>query len=136
MLLLLLKVKNESEVSKSYPTLSDPMDCSLPGSSVHGFSRQEYWSGVPLPSLIQIFAWPLNYTCSRGREFPGGLRIKQKVKVKTSNYRIRRQSLEFNCRQVSFFSDTELVLQRNITELRAFISRIKLKQANKTHTQN
>ena len=29
---------------------SDPMDCSLPGSSVHGFSRQEYWSGVPLPS--------------------------------------------------------------------------------------
>ena len=28
------------------------MDCSLPGSSVHGFSRQEYWSGVPLPSPI------------------------------------------------------------------------------------
>ena len=26
------------------------MDCSLPGSSVHGFSRQEYWSGVPFPS--------------------------------------------------------------------------------------
>jgi len=26
------------------------MDCSQPGSSVHGFSRQEYWSGVPLPS--------------------------------------------------------------------------------------
>ena len=30
-------------------TLCDPMDCSPPGSSVHGFSRQEYWSGVPLP---------------------------------------------------------------------------------------
>ena len=26
------------------------MDCSLPGSSCMGFSRQEYWSGVPLPS--------------------------------------------------------------------------------------
>jgi len=26
------------------------MDCSLSGSSVHGFSRQEYWSGVPSPS--------------------------------------------------------------------------------------
>ena len=25
------------------------MDCSLPGSSVHGLSRQEYWSGLPLP---------------------------------------------------------------------------------------
>ena len=28
-------------------TLSDPMDCSPPGSSVHGFPRQEYWSGLP-----------------------------------------------------------------------------------------
>ena len=30
------KVKSESEVAQSCPTLSDPMDCSLPGSSVHG----------------------------------------------------------------------------------------------------
>ena len=28
------------------PTLCDPMDCSLPGSSVHGFSRQEYQNGL------------------------------------------------------------------------------------------
>ena len=26
------------------------MDCRLPGSSVHGFSRQEYWSGMPFPT--------------------------------------------------------------------------------------
>ena len=26
------------------------MDCSPPGSSVHGFPRQEYWSGLPFPS--------------------------------------------------------------------------------------
>ena len=45
-----MKVKSESEVAQSCPTLGDPMDCSLPGSSVHGFSRQEYWSGEPLPS--------------------------------------------------------------------------------------
>ena len=31
-----MKVKSESEVAQSYPTPSDPMDCSLPGSSVHG----------------------------------------------------------------------------------------------------
>ena len=31
-------------------TLCNPMDYSLPGSSVHGFSRQEYWSGLPFPS--------------------------------------------------------------------------------------
>ena len=31
-----MKVKSESEVTLSCPILSDPMDCSLPGSSVHG----------------------------------------------------------------------------------------------------
>ena len=45
-----MKVKSESEVAQSCPTPSDPMDCSLAGSSIMGFSRQEYWSGVPLPS--------------------------------------------------------------------------------------
>ena len=33
------KVKSESEVAQSYPTLSDPMDCSLPGSSIHGICQ-------------------------------------------------------------------------------------------------
>ena len=42
-----MKVESEREVAQSCPTLSDPMDYSLPDSSVHGFSRQEYWSGVP-----------------------------------------------------------------------------------------
>ena len=45
-----MKEKSESEVAQSCPTLSNPMNCSLPGFSVHGFSRQECWSGVPLPS--------------------------------------------------------------------------------------
>ena len=31
----------------SWPTLYNPMECSPPGLSVHGFSRQEYWSGLP-----------------------------------------------------------------------------------------
>ena len=31
-----MKVKSGSEVAQSCPTLSDPMDCSLPGSSIHG----------------------------------------------------------------------------------------------------
>ena len=34
-LLQCMKVKSESEVTQSCPTPSDPMDCSLPGSSVH-----------------------------------------------------------------------------------------------------
>ena len=35
-LLQCMKVKSESEVAQSYPTFSDPMDCSAPGSSIHG----------------------------------------------------------------------------------------------------
>ena len=31
--------------------LCDPMDCSPSGSSVHGISQQEYWSGLSFPSL-------------------------------------------------------------------------------------
>ena len=38
-LLQCMKGKSESEVAQSCPTLSDPMDCSLPGSSVHGISQ-------------------------------------------------------------------------------------------------
>ena len=53
-LLQCMKVKSESEVAQSCSTLSNPMDCSLPGSSVHGFSRQEYRSRVPL-GLVKIF---------------------------------------------------------------------------------
>ena len=49
-LLQRMKVKHESEVAQSCPTLSDPMDCSHQAPPSMGFSRQEYWSGVPLPS--------------------------------------------------------------------------------------
>ena len=31
-------------------TLCNPMNCSLPGSSIHGISRQKYWSGLPFPT--------------------------------------------------------------------------------------
>ena len=32
------------------PALHHPMDCSLPGSSVHGILQAEYWSRLPFPS--------------------------------------------------------------------------------------
>ena len=37
-------------VTRSCLTLSDPVDYSSPGSSVHGILYQEYWSGLPFPS--------------------------------------------------------------------------------------
>ena len=42
--------RSESVSPSVGSTLCDPMDCSPPGSSVHGLSRQEKWSGVPFPS--------------------------------------------------------------------------------------
>ena len=38
-------------VTKSFPTLCYPMDCSPPGSPVHGIFRQEQWCALPFPSL-------------------------------------------------------------------------------------
>ena len=38
-------------VTKLCPTLCHPMDCSLPGFSVHGILREEYCSGLPFPPL-------------------------------------------------------------------------------------
>ena len=43
-----MKVKSEREVAQSCPTPSDPMDCSLPGSSIHGIfqARVPEWGAV------------------------------------------------------------------------------------------
>ena len=47
-LLQCMKVKSEREVAQSCPTPSDPMDCSLPGSSVHGIfqARVLEWGAI------------------------------------------------------------------------------------------
>ena len=47
-----VKVKSESEVAQSCPTLSDPMDCSLPGSSVRGIFQASTGVGCPHPNYI------------------------------------------------------------------------------------
>ena len=49
-LLQCMKVKSESEVVQSCPTLSDPTDCSPPGTSVHGIFQARVLEWVPLPS--------------------------------------------------------------------------------------
>ena len=48
LLLQCMKVKSESEGAQSCPTLSDPMDCSLPGSSTHGIfqARVLEWAAI------------------------------------------------------------------------------------------
>ena len=57
-----MKVKSESEVAQSHPTRSNPMDCSLPGSSIHGIfqARVLEWLAIAfsvngLGSLAEAF---------------------------------------------------------------------------------
>ena len=52
-----MKVKSESEVAQSCPTLRDPMDCNLPGSSVHGiFQARVLESGAIAESFLKMEA--------------------------------------------------------------------------------
>ena len=60
-LLQCAKVKSESEVAQPCPTLSDPTDCSPPGSSIHGIFQATVLEWVPSPSP--------HFTMSRGN-FP------------------------------------------------------------------
>ena len=49
-----MKVKSESEVAQLCPTLSDPMDCSLPGSSIHGIfqARVLEWGAIAFSNTL------------------------------------------------------------------------------------
>ena len=48
-----MKVKSESEVTQSFPTLSDPMDCSLPGFSVHGIFQARVMEWVAISFSVE-----------------------------------------------------------------------------------
>ena len=60
-LLQCMKVKSESEVSQSCPTLSNPMDCSLPGSSIHGIfqARVLEWGAIAFSENVLLDLWKL-----------------------------------------------------------------------------
>ena len=64
-LLQCMKVESESKVAQSCPTLSDPMDCSLPGSSVYGIfqARVPEWGAI-------AFSVPQAYTTLKGISEP------------------------------------------------------------------
>ena len=62
-----MKVKSQSEVAQSYPTLSDPMDCSLPGSPVHGIFQARVLEWV----AIAFFHSPSTLCQYLVPEFPG-----------------------------------------------------------------
>ena len=77
-LLQSMKEKSQSEVAQSCPTLRDPMDCSSPGSSIHGTfqARVLEWGTIAFSSN--------KYTHTYSKGFPGG------PSGKVSTYQSRR----------------------------------------------
>ena len=69
-----MKVKSESEVAQSCPTLHDPMDCSLPGSSINGIFQEKVleWgvNTCVLSPKIQLFIHLGSYHCHLSYLFP------------------------------------------------------------------
>ena len=68
-LLQCMKVKSESEVTQSCLTLRDPMDCSLPGSSIHGIfqARVLEWGAIVFSDFESLVHTNLGLLCLPGR---------------------------------------------------------------------
>ena len=69
-----MKVKSEREVAQSCPTIRDPMDCSLPGSSIHGIfqARVLEWSAIAFSGLY--FGGLPNFILGGFKIIPDGAR--------------------------------------------------------------
>ena len=82
-----MKVKSESEVTKSCLTLSDPMDCSLPGSSVHGIfqARVLEWGAIAFGQL-DIHMQKNEGGAQLHTIHKNQLKINQRPKWKSKNY--------------------------------------------------
>ena len=76
-LLQCMKVKNESEVTQSCPTLSDPMDCSLPGSSAHGIFQARVLEWGAMAFSLQALQSVL--FCYSGSNTPGHASASQNI---------------------------------------------------------
>ena len=65
--------KTQNEVAQSCPTLCDPMDCTLPGSSIHGIFQARILEWVAISfSIASILAWRIPWT---ELQFRGSQRI-------------------------------------------------------------
>ena len=77
-LLQCMKVKSEREVTQSCPTLSNPMDCSLTGSSVHGIFQARVLEGGAIafsltdPTFFKTSALLVNWVFPLASAFLGG----------------------------------------------------------------
>ena len=81
-LLQCMKVKSESGVAQSCPTFSDPMDCSLPGSSVHGIfqARVLEWVAIAFFAIL----WLRSFNCMISGQQQGPHELLQFFEQETS----------------------------------------------------
>ena len=75
-----MKVKSENEVAQSCPTLRDPMDRNLPGSSVHGIfqARVLEWGAIAFstPQIRMLKFLPLRQWHSEVESFEGDANVR------------------------------------------------------------
>ena len=75
-----MKVKSESEVAQLCPTLCDPMDCSLPGSSIHGIFQARVLEWVAISFSTCIGRQVLYYLAPPGKpQLNRSMYIKKKI---------------------------------------------------------
>ena len=96
-----MKVENESEVAQSCLTLSDPMDCSLPGSSIHGIFQATVleWGAIAFPMEIsqetknRFTMWPRNFT-------PGCISKNKNSNLKRHMHPNIHSNINYNCQDM------------------------------------
>ena len=71
-LLQCMKVKSESEVAQSCPTLSDPMDCNPPGFSIHGICKVRVleWGAIAFSACRHIGVYSFWWVWNPGPNTP------------------------------------------------------------------
>ena len=85
------KVKSESEVAQSCPTPSDPMDCSPPGSSIHGIfqARVLEWGAIAFSKLYFIVPIKSTTTMQGGGKGEGNKKKKKSKRIYRTSQNIR-----------------------------------------------
>ena len=118
-LLQCIKVKSESEVAQWCPTLSDPMDCSLPDSSIHGIfqARVLEWGAIAFSrSPIQLVKTRLGVDCGSDHDLliaKFRLKLKKVEKIITEKVTCTPQcSLQHYLQQPGHGSDLNVHQQR------------------------
>ena len=122
-----MKVKSESEVAQSCPTFGDPMDCSLPGSSIHGIfqARVLEWDAIAyeVREIVQetrVKTIPMEKKCKKPKWLSGeALQIavkRREVRSKGEKGRYKHLNAEFQRiarKDKKTFSDQHKEIEEN-----------------------